>query len=150
MDQKKKKKNEDKGPKFESLKIDRWFGKYKNLDQEPVEAVRKLGEPWYVQGFATLITLVIEVNVDLIEVCLKPCFFPWYLSNWEYPFFVLNEHLENHSLERENENSQDSGLRDPCSIISETQKLSFKMSYSPVLHPILLFKPGTRMLFWKP
>lgn len=43
-----------------------------------------------------------------------------------------------------------SGLRDPCSIISEIQKLSFKMSYSPVLHPILLFKPGTRMLFWKP
>ena len=61
-----KKNNEDKGSKFESWKIDRWFSKYKNLDQEPVEAVKKLGEPWNVQGFATLITLVIEVNVDLI------------------------------------------------------------------------------------
>ena len=96
------------------------------------------------------ITLVTVVNVDLIDVCLKTCFFPSYFSNWECSFFALNEHLENHSLGRENENSQDSALRDPWRIVSETQKLSFKMSYSPILHPILLFKPGTRMLFWEP
>ena len=50
-----KKKMKTKRPKFESWKIDKWFSKYKNLEQKSVEAVKKLREPWNVQGFATLL-----------------------------------------------------------------------------------------------
>ena len=70
----------------------------------------------------------------------KNLFLPLVLLKLRYPFFALNEHLENHSLERENENSQDSGLRDPCTDYDKCFKKYKKPSnyLEKLLHLVLL------------
>lgn len=63
-----------KAAKFERWKLDEWFSKYKNLHQEPVEAVKQLGEPWNVKGFDNIYYIGSRSKRGTKNSRLRTCF----------------------------------------------------------------------------